>query len=119
MKVCRADRRLGIVQGCRVAREMPDEGRRSLRDREKVGLETGDHQDIGELDRAENERPRGAREELGAVPNLDRDRCCLTSMSRAEDVTMWWEAPESITKMPGTDLMVGTAAEMNADASES
>ena len=45
---------------------------------------------------------------------------CLTSMSRAEDVTMWWEAPESMIKMPGTEfLIVGTAAEKNADASES
>jgi hypothetical protein len=45
---------------------------------------------------------------------------CLTSERSAEDVTMWWDAPESMIKMPGTEfLIVGTAAEMNADASES
>jgi hypothetical protein len=35
----------------------------------------------------------------------------LTSMSKAEDVTMWVEALESIMKMPGTEFFIaGTAA---------
>src|SRR4051794_15438006 len=37
LKVCGADGHLGIVQGCRVAREMPNQRERSLRDREKEG----------------------------------------------------------------------------------
>jgi hypothetical protein len=78
LEVCGADWRIiGVVERRRVAREAPNEWGRSLRDREKVGLETGNNKNIGELDRAESEGPRGPRDELGAVPNLDRDRCCL------------------------------------------
>jgi hypothetical protein len=91
---------------------MPNERGRRLRDREEVCLETRDDKDVGELDWAEYKRRRRPREKLGAVPDLDRDRCGrLTSMSKAEDVTMWVEALESIMKMPGTEFFIaGTAA---------
>jgi hypothetical protein len=56
-------------------REMPNERGRRLRDREEVCLETRDDKDVGELDWAEYKRRRRPREKLGAVPDLDRDRC--------------------------------------------
>ena len=91
----------------------------SISDREKVGLETGDNKDVVELDRGKHKRPRGARESLVPSPIFtETGVVCLKSESSAEDVTMWWEAPESMIKMPGTELLIlGTVAEMNADAS--
>jgi hypothetical protein len=41
--------------------ETPNEWEWSLRDREEVGLETGDHKDIGEGDRTKGEGSGGLR----------------------------------------------------------
>jgi hypothetical protein len=59
--------------------------------------------------------------EMSLVPSpilTETGVVCLTSERRAEDVTMWWEAPESMIKMPGTEFSIVGTAVMFAEPSE-